>query len=158
MEMLSTCTCYSQLHWRWFGYVSPSYCTMWPSLVLAHFRFLLDHVSCSYLFYMLVFYGHTCHVAVGSRVTSSLDHVAYFYWSTWPFLIRPRVMALSIHVLHFYSATWLDGILPRVGFLIAHVSCSGYFMCHALVPPRVAFLFDHVAYSNSTAWSTINSS
>ena len=35
------------------------------------------------LFHMSIFYWHTCRVAVGSRVISSLDHVSYFYWSTW---------------------------------------------------------------------------
>ena len=116
LEILSTCTCYSRLHWRWFWYVSPCYWTMWPSLVLAHFRFLMDHMLGPLLFHMSVFNWHTCRVAVGSRVISSLDHVSYFYWSTWPFRIRPRVTVLSIHVLFFDLDTWLDGFLPRVGF------------------------------------------
>ena len=126
----------------WFLHVSGSYWTMCRVPVVPHINF----------------YWHTCHVAVGSRVTSSLDHVSYFYWSTWPFLIQPHVMVLFVHVLFFYSATWLDGFLPRVGFLLAHVSCHGYFTCHALVRPCVAFLFDHMAYSGSTTCTTINSS
>ena len=101
LEMLSTCTCYSRLHWRWFGYVSPCYWTTWSSLVLARFRFLMDHMSGPLLFHMSVFYWHTYHVAFGSHVISSLYHVSYFYWSTWSFLIRPRVTVLSVHVLFF---------------------------------------------------------
>ena len=87
-----------------------------PTLMLQIYVLSVLDISevCCILFHMLVFYWHTCHVAVGSRVTSSLDHVSYFYWSTWPFLIRPRVTALSVHVLHFYLAMWLDDILPCV--------------------------------------------
>ena len=151
-------TCYSRLHWRWFRYMSPCYWTTWPSLVLAHFRFLMDYVSSPLLFHMFVFYWHTCRVAVGSRVIFSLDHVSYFYWSTWLFLIRPRVTVLSVHVSFFDSTTWLDDFLPHVGFLLAHVLCHGYFTCHALVRPCVKILFDHVAYLGSTKCSTINSS
>ena len=101
LKMLSTCTCYSRFHWRWFR----SCVTL-----------LLDNVaiscSCTFLdlngtrvgsllFLMSVFYWHTCRVADGSRVTSSLDHVSYFYWSTWPFIIRPCVKVLSVYVLFF---------------------------------------------------------
>ena len=157
MEMLSTCTCYSRLHWRWFGYVSPSYCTMWPSLVLARFRFIMDHMSGPYC--------STCLFSIGTRVVLRLGHVSflhwtmsYFYWPMWPFCIRPCVTVLSVHVSFFYSATWLDDFLPHVGFLLAHVSCHGYFTCHALVHPCVTFLFDHVACPGSATYPTINSS
>ena len=98
LEMLSTCTCYTRLHWRWFGYVSPSYCTTWPSLILARFRFLLDHMSGPFLFHMSVFYWHTYRVAIGSRVTSSLDQVSYFYWSMWRDHNTPHVFLLLDHV------------------------------------------------------------
>jgi len=80
LEMLSTCTCYSRLHWRWFGYVPPSYCTTWPSLVLAHSRFLLDHVSCSCC--------STCQFSMGTRVVLRLDHVS-LHWTMWHIVIGP---------------------------------------------------------------------
>jgi hypothetical protein len=158
LEMLYICTCYNQLHWRWFGYVSLCYWTMWPSLILARFRFLIDHVSGPLLFHMSVFYWHTCCVVVGSRVISSLDHVSYFYWSMWPFRIWPHVTVLSIHVSFFNSATWLDGFLPRVRFLFGHVPCHDYFTYHALVRPRIVFLFDHMVFPGSTTCPTINPS
>ena len=137
-------TCYSRLHWRWFGYVSPCCWTTWPSLVLARFRFLLDHVLGPCCFTCLFSIGThmsccgwvTCHFFIGPCVVFLLVHVAVLYLT--------RVTVLSIHVSFFDSATWLDGFLPRVGFLLAHVSCHGYFTCHALVHPRLAFLFDHM--------------
>jgi hypothetical protein len=89
LKMLSTCTCYSQLHWRWFRYVSPSYCTTWPSLVLAHFRFLLDHVSCSYC--------STCQVFMGTHVVLRLDHVSLLHWTMWRNFIGPRGRFLFDH-------------------------------------------------------------
>jgi hypothetical protein len=111
-EMLSTCTYYRRLYWRWFGYVSPSYCTTWSSLVLARFRFLLDHVSgpcCS-----------TCQFSTGTRVVLPLDHVSLFhwtmcrifYWSTCPFLIWPHVTVMSVHMSYFYTSMWRDDFLP----------------------------------------------
>ena len=135
-------------------YMSPSYCTTWPSLVLARFRFLLDHVwdpCCS-----------ICQFSTSTRVVLQLDHVSLLHWTSCRifiglcihFFILLRVMMLSVHVLYFYTSTWLDNFLPRVRILIAHVSYSGQFMCHALVGPRVAFLFDHVAYPGSTACMT----
>jgi hypothetical protein len=140
-------------------------------MVRVHVTLLLDNVvipsSCTFqvlnrprvgplLFHMSVLYWHTCRVAVGSHVISSLDYVLYFYWSTLPFLIRPCVTVLSVHVSFFDLVMWLAGFLPRVGFLLAHVSCHGYFTCHALVRPRVAFLFDHVVCPGSTMCPTIN--
>ena len=154
--MLSTCTCYSRFYWRWFGYVSPCYWTTWSSLVLARFRFLMDHVSgpcCS-----------TCQFSISTRAMLRLDHMSLLYWTMCRIFIGPRGHFVFDHVswcyppMFFYSATWLDGFLPRVGFLLAHVSCHGYVTCHALVHPRVAFLFDHVVCPGSTTCLTINSS
>ena len=114
LEMLFTCTCYSRLHWRCFGYVSSSYCTIWSSLALARFRFLLDHMSGPFLFHMSVFYWHTYRVAIGSRVTSSLDQVSYFY--------GPHGVTTILCVSFFYSTTCLDVVRPRVSILLGHVS------------------------------------
>ena len=117
LEMLSTCTCYSRLHWRWFGYVSPCCWTTWPSLVLARFRFLLDHVLGPCCF--------TCLFSIGTHVVLRLDHVSFLHWtmcrlfigphghflfdhvsrccpSTFCFLIRPGGLTTSFHVLDFY--------------------------------------------------------
>jgi hypothetical protein len=157
LEMLSTCICYSRLHWRWFEYVSPCYWIMWPSLVLARFRFLIDHLSacCS-----------TCLFSIGTRVVLRLGHVSFLYWTMYRIFIGPLACFVFDHMSRccpsmfcfFYSATWLDSFLSRVGFLLAHVSCYGYFTCYALVRSHVVFLFDHVAYQGSTTCPTINSS
>ena len=158
LEMLSTYTCYSRLHWRWFGYVSPCYWTMWLSLVLARFRFLLDHVlgpCCS-----------TCLFSIGTRVVLQLGHVSLLHWTMCRIFIGPRGHFVFDHVswccpstfCFFYSAMWLDSFLPCVRFLLAHVPCDGYFTCHALFHPCVAFLFDFVAYPGSTMSPAINSS
>ena len=117
LEMLSTCTCYSWLHWRWFGYVSPCYWTTWPFLVLARFRFLMDQVSGPYC--------STCLFSIGTRVVLRLGHVSFLHWtmclifigprghflfdhvsrccpSTFHFLIRPHGLMTSFHVLDLY--------------------------------------------------------
>ena len=122
LEMLSMCTCYSWLHWRWFGYVSPSYCTMWTPLVLAHFRFLLDHMSGPYSPTCQFFYWHTGHVAVGPCVTSSLDQVSCFYSSTWRDHNTPRVFLLLDHVSRCCMSACQYFIGPRVTPRPAHMS------------------------------------
>jgi hypothetical protein len=90
----------------------------------------------SLLFHMSVFYWHTCYVAVGSRVTSSLDHVSYFIGPHGRFLfdhvsqrcpsmfcifIRPRGLTTSFHMSDFNS--------PRVESYLLHVSCTSSSMC-----------------------------
>ena len=87
------------------GHVSPSYSTTWPSLVLAHFRFLLDHVL-SMLFHLLGFYWHTCRIAV---VAVSLLH-----WIMCHIFIGPRGLTTISHMSFF---TW-----PCVTMLYVHVS------------------------------------
>ena len=132
LEMFSTCTCYSRLHWRRFGYVSPCYWTTWPSLILARFRFLMDHVSgpcCS-----------TCQFFIGTRVVLWLGHVSFLRGIMCHICIGPRGHFIFDDVLFFDSAMWLDGFLPRVGFLIAmchalaiHVSCTGWSTCRIFI-------------------------
>jgi hypothetical protein len=137
--------------------VSLYYWTTWPSLVLAHFWFLIDHVSgpcCS-----------SCRFSIGTRVVLSMSYVSLLHWTMCLIFIGRCGRFLFDHVSRcypstfhfFYSATWLDNFLPCVGFLLAHVLCHDYFTCHAVVRPRVTFLFDHVACSGSTTCSIINS-
>ena len=133
--------------------MSPSYCTTWSSLVLAHFRFLLDHM----LFHMLVFYWHTCHVAVRSHVNSSLDQVSYFYWSTWhdhniPCLsfTRPCVSMLYVHVSVFYWATCRALSYPCFFCWFNHMVgwiCTTYFIC---ISPRALSWLLHVSFTCSS--------
>jgi len=122
---------------------------------------------------MSVFYWHTCRVAVGSRVTSSLDQVSYFYGphgmtiiphmsffysTTCLNFVRPRVSILLGHMscpelptrLFFDSTTWQDGFVPRIWFVLAHVSCPSTYTCHSLVCRRVRFLFNDVSCVGST--------
>jgi hypothetical protein len=155
LEMFSTCTCYSRLHWWWFGYVSPFYCTTWPSL--ARIRFLLDHVSGPYC--------STCQFSIGTRVMLWLDHVSILHWTMCRIFL--------VHVAVSYLTTSHGAVRPHFVFLfghvasrlpstcrisIAHMSCPSYSTCHALVRSRVTFLFDHMACPDSTSWSIINSS
>ena len=141
LEMLSTYTCYSRFHWRWFGYVSPCYWTTWSSLVLAHFKFLMDHVS----------------DPVVPHVSFLLVHVSWCGWITCHFFIGPCGIFLLVHVVVSYSTMHHGTIHPRFAFLFGHVAwwhpstcwisnspcvCSGNFTCHALVPPRVIRLGD----------------
>jgi len=114
LEMLSTCTCYSQLHWRWFGYVSPSYCTTWPSLVLARFRFLRDHVSgpcCS-----------TYQFSIGTRVVLRLGDVSLLHWTMCCIFIGPCGVTTIPCVSFFFSTTCLDAVRQCVSILLGHVS------------------------------------
>jgi hypothetical protein len=148
LKMLSTYTCYSRLHWRWFGYVLPSYCTTWPSLILAHFRFLLDHVSvpcCS-----------TCQFSTSTRVVLQLDHVSLLHWTMCRILlvhvsisylttchnvVRPRVVFLYVHVAWWFpSMCWILNS-PRVVALPIHVSCTGWFTCRIFIWSRGMSLF-----------------
>jgi len=162
LEMLSTCTCYSQLHWRWFGYVSPSYCTTWPSLVLVRFRFLLDHVSgpcCS-----------TCQFSIGTRVVLRLGHVSLLRWTKCRIFIGPHGMTTIPRVSFFYSTMCRDAIRLRVSILLGHVSrpelpmflflirprgrmdlyhvfCLYWPTCPVVVVTRVIHWFVHISYS-----------
>jgi len=115
LEMLFTCTCYSQLHWIWFGYVSSCYWTTWRSLVLARFRFLMDHVSgpcCS-----------TCLFSIGTRVVLRLGHVSLLHWTMCRIFIGPHGVTTILYVSFFYSTTCLDVVCLCVGILLGHVSC-----------------------------------
>jgi hypothetical protein len=94
----STCTYYSRLHWRWFEYVSPSYCTASPSLVLARFRFLLDHVlapCCS-----------TCQFSIGIRVVLRMGHVSLLHWTMCLIFIGQRGRFLFNHVSRCCPSTF----------------------------------------------------
>jgi len=148
------CTCYSWLHWIWFGYVSPSYCTTWPSLVLACIRFFLDHVS-----------GHSCSIcqfSIGTRVMLRLVHVSLLHWtmfrifsgprgcflfdhvsrhcpSTFRFFIRPRGFTTSFHMWDFNS--------PRVESWPLHVLCYGSSMCRNFIWSRGLSWFYRVEYN-----------
>jgi hypothetical protein len=152
LEMLSICTCYSRLHWWWFGYMSPSYCTTWPSLV---------HVSSSY--------WTTCQVLVVLHVSFLLAHVSCCGWITCQFFIGPCVVFLLVHVAISYLTTSHGVVRSHFVFLfghvashlhstcrisIAHMSCPGYSTCHALF----VHVSHHMACPSSTSWSTINSS
>ena len=105
LEMLSTCTWYSRLYWRWFGYVPPSYYTTWSSLVLACFRFLLDHVSCSCC--------STCQFSMGTRVVLRLDHMSLLHWTMWRIFIGPRGCFLFDHASRHYPSMFRIFIRPR---------------------------------------------
>ena len=105
LEMLSTCTCYSRLHWRWFRYVSPCYWTTWPSLVLAHFRFLMDHVSGPYY--------STCQFSIGTRVVFQLGHMSLLYWTMCCIFIGPCAHFLFDHVSWCYPSMFHFLIHPH---------------------------------------------
>ena len=128
LEKLSMCTCYSRLHWRWFGYVSPSYCTTRPSLVLAPFRFLLDH--------MLGPCYSTCQFTNGTRVVLRLGHVSLLHWTKCHIFIGSCGVTTIPRMSFFYSTTCLDVVRLRVSILLGHVS-----------RPELPTFF-----SNSTTW------
>ena len=114
LEMLSMCTCYSRFYWRWFGYVSPSYCTMLLSLVLARFRFLLDHMSdpcCS-----------TCLFSISTRVVLRLGHVSLLHWTMHHIFVGPCGVTIIPRMSFFYLITCLDVLRPCVSILLGHVS------------------------------------
>jgi hypothetical protein len=129
LEMLYICTCYNQLHWRWFGYVSLCYWTMWPSLILARFRFLIDHVSgpcCSTCLFsigtrVVLWLGHMsflhwtmCHIFIGPCGHFVFDHMSQCCPSMFRFLIRPRGLTASFHVSDFYLATCRVMTISRI--------------------------------------------
>ena len=113
LEMLSTCSCYSRLHWKWFGYVPPSYCTTWPSLVLARFRFLLDHMSFPYC--------STGQFSTSTRVVLSLDHLSLLHWTTCCIFIGPHLCFLFDHASLCCPSTCHIFIHPRGLMLSFHM-------------------------------------
>ena len=128
LEMLSTCTCYSRLHWTWFGYVSPSYCITWPSLVLARFRFLLDHVwgpCCS-----------TCQFSIGTCVVLWLGHVSLLHWTMCHIFIGPRGVTTIPCMSFFYSTMCIDDVRLHVCILFGHVSRPELPTCLFLIRPH----------------------
>jgi len=134
LEMLSTCTCYSRLHWRWFGYVSPCYWTTWPSLVLARFRFLLDHVSAPVV-------PHVCFL---------LAHVSRCCWVTCHFFIRPCVVFLLVHVAVSYSTICHCAIRPCFVFLFGHMTWWLSSMCRIFISPHAVPWLFHVSCTGSS--------
>jgi len=136
LEMLSTCIWYSWLHWRWFGYMSPSYCTTWSSLVLACFRFLLDHVlgpCCS-----------TYQFSSGAHVVLQFDHVSLLHWTMCCIFISPRDVTTIPRVSFFYSTTCLDAVCPRVSILLGHMSRPELPTCLFLIQARGRIDLYHV--------------
>jgi hypothetical protein len=132
--------------------VSPCYWITWPSLVLAHFRFLTDHVSgpcCS-----------TCQISIGTRVVLQLGHVSLLHWTKCHIFIDPRGVTTMPHVSFFYLTTCLDVVRPRVSILLGHVShpelptyhmvgwiCTTYFIC---IGPRALSWLLHVSFTSSS--------
>ena len=134
------CTCYSRLYWRWFRYVSSSYCTTWPSLVLACFTFLLDHVLCSCC--------STCQFSMGTCVVLWLDYVSLLHWTMWLIFIGPCGRFLFDHVSRccpsmFHIFIWPHGFTtsfhvldfngPRVESWLLHVPCTGSSTCRIFI-------------------------
>jgi hypothetical protein len=136
LEMFSTCACYSRLHWRWFRYVSSSYYTTWPSLVLTRFRFLLDHMSGPCCF--------TCQFSIDTRVVLWLGHMSLLHWTKCRIFIGPRGMTTIPCMSFFYSTTYLDAVCPRVSILLGHVSCLELPTCLFLIRPHGRMDLYHV--------------
>ena len=135
LEMLSMCTCYSRLHQRCFGYVSPCYWTTWPPLFLAHFRFLLDHVSgpcCS-----------TCLFSIGTRVVLWLGHVLFLHWTMCRIFIGPHGRFLFDHVSRCCPSKFC--------FLLGHVALRLPSTCQIFISTRIVTWLFHVS---CTRWST----
>ena len=147
LEMLSTCTCYSRLHRRWFGYVSPCYWTTWPSLVLARFRFLMDHVSdpcCS-----------TCLFSIGTRVILRLGHVSFLHWTMCRIFIGPHGRFVFDHVSWccpsmFCFLIWSHGLTTSF-----HVSDFYQPTCYAIAISRVEHWFIHVLHFYLITWPAL---
>ena len=135
LEMLSKCTCYSRLHWRWFRYVSPCYWTTLPSLVLTRFRFLMDHMlgPCS-----------TCQFSIGTWVVLRLGHVSLLHWTKCHIFIGPHGVTTIPCVSFFYSTTCLDVVCPLVSILLGHMSRPELLMFLFLIWPRGRMDLYHV--------------
>jgi hypothetical protein len=122
------------------GHVSPCYWTTWPSLVLPHFRFLLDHVSGPCYF--------SCQFSISTRVMLQLEQVSLLHWTMCRIFIGPRGYFLFNHVSWCCRSTfrfWLDNVawrLPSVCQIfistcvvpwLFHVSCTGWSSCHIFI-------------------------
>ena len=129
MEMLSTCTCYSRLHWRWFR----SRVTLLLHNVALScpctFQDLTEpHVGSSY---------STCQVYIGTRVAFRLEQVSLLHWTMCHIFIGPRGITTIPCMSFFYLTTYHDVVCLCVSILLGHVS-------RPELPTRL-FLFDHMA-------------
>ena len=143
LEMLSTCTCYSRLHWRCFGYVSSCYWTTWPSLVLARFRFLVDHVSGPIVPHVYFVLAHvsccssiTCHFFIGPCVVFLLVHVAISYSTLCHGVVHPHFVFWFGHVAWWLPSTCQIFISPCVVPWLFHMSCTRSSTCHIFIWSR----------------------
>ena len=119
----------------------------WPSLVLAHFRFLLDHVwgpCCS-----------TCQFSIGTRVVLRLGHVSLLHWTTCCIFIGPCGMTTIPCVSFFYSTMCLDTVRPRVDILLGHMSRPKLPMCLFLIRPHGRTDLYHVFYLYWPTWPVV---
>ena len=154
LEMLFTYTCYSRLHWRWFGYVSSFYCTTchlwflhvsgsyWTTgrvPVVPHVSFLWAHVSCCGWI--------TCHFFIGSCGIFLLVHVVVSYSTTRHGTVRPRFTFLFGHVAWRYPSTCRIFNSPCVVLWLFHVSCTGSTRCRIFIWSRGLFWFYRVEYN-----------
>jgi hypothetical protein len=144
LEMLSMYTCYSRLHWRWFGYMSPCYWTTWPSLVLAHFRFLMDHLSGPYC--------STCQFSIGTRVVLWLGHVSFLHWTMCRIFIGPRGRFLFDHVSQCCPSMFCLFIRPCGLMTSFHMLDFYWPMCRAMAISCVMHWFVHVSHSYLITW------
>jgi hypothetical protein len=139
LEMLSMCTCYSQLHWRWFRchllivqrghiwflHVSGSYWTMGQVPVVSHVSFLWAHMSCCDWI--------TCHFFIGPCGVFLLVHVAVSYSTTCHITVRPCFAFLFGHLAWWRPSTCWIFNSPHVVLWLFHVSCTGSSTCRIFI-------------------------
>jgi len=118
-------------------------CTTWPSLVLACFRFLVDHVSVPYCSTCQFLLAHvscchwiTCHFFIGPFVIFLLVHMSISYLTMRHNAVHPRVIFLYVHVAWWFSSTCRIFNSPRVESWLLHVSCTGLSMYHIFIWSR----------------------
>jgi hypothetical protein len=106
LKMLSTCTCYSRLHWWWFG--------MCHLLIAQRGHLWFLHVSGSS--------WTTCRVPIVPHVSFLLAHVSCCGWIMCHFFIGPCVVFLLVHMAVSYSTTSHGPVYPYFIFLFGHVA------------------------------------
>jgi hypothetical protein len=136
-------------------------------LILAYFRFLLDHMSCPLVMFLLAHVScccwSTCHFLIGLCTVYLLVHVVWPQYPTCLFLLdhvsqccTSVCQFLVDHVSCPNLPTCLFFIRPRDRMDLYHILDLDWPTCRVLALTRIIHLFARVSNFYLTAWSVLD--
>jgi hypothetical protein len=124
----------------WIGdglsHVSSCYWTMWPYLILAHFKFVLDH--------MLGPCYSSSQFSIGTHVVLRSSHGSLLHWTMCLFLL--------VHLAFPYSTTHHGAIHLRFVFWFGHVAWRLSSRCRIFISPCLMHWFIQVSHFYLIMW------